>query len=331
MPDKVPTGAATLVIILVLSLTVAFALPAGAQALPVIRQAELRLWPEYDDPGLLVIVSGSFESDTPFPLRAAFPIPDGARNVQATYMDASGTLVNRPFEIEDGKLVYELPSADFHYEFYLDRAASGDQRTISYVLDAPYAIQTLGVAVQQPARADRLYSHTGRRELRTESRWAGLSYSQPPGCGCGRQTQFRTQLLKAGHRADRAAIGGHDGRYTGAERAKPSGQPINRRARLNRVAALASYRIGCRAAGREPDLLDSIATPQKRATDLCARADVRRGPQGAARCAIQRCRRLRPQGRPQRFAPAAAINCARTTDSARSAAHRGAHRCLGVK
>ena len=152
MPDKVPTGA-MLVVILVLSLTVAFALPVGAQDSPVIRQAELRLWPEYDDPGLLVIVSGSFESDTSFPLKVAFPIPDGARNVQATYLDASGTLINQPFEMADGKLVYELPTADFHYEFYLDRAPSGDQRTISYVLDAPYAIQTLGVAVQQPARS----------------------------------------------------------------------------------------------------------------------------------------------------------------------------------
>jgi len=50
-------------------------------------------------------------------------------------------------------LTYELPAADFHFEFYLDRAPSGDERTISYKLENPYAVQSLSIAVQQPARA----------------------------------------------------------------------------------------------------------------------------------------------------------------------------------
>lgn len=153
MMHKVPIGAAALVITVVLLLAVAPVLPAGAQNSPVVQQAELRLWPEYDDPGLLVIFSGSFESKTAFPLQVAFPIPAGARNVQATYKDESGTLINLPFEVGDGKLTYELPAADFHFEFYLDRAPSGDERTISYTLDSPYAVQSLSIAVQQPARA----------------------------------------------------------------------------------------------------------------------------------------------------------------------------------
>ncbi len=153
MMHTVRTGAAALVTTVALLLIVAYALPVDAQDSPVIAQAELRLWPEYDDPGLLVIFSGSFASGTTFPLQAVFPLPTGARNVQATYKDASGTLINQPFKIDGGKLNYELPSADFHFEFYLDRAPSGDQRTISYTLDAPYAILAVRIAVQQPARA----------------------------------------------------------------------------------------------------------------------------------------------------------------------------------
>ncbi len=51
--------------------------------------------------------------------------------MQATYQDASGGLINRPFEIADGKLTYEMPSAAFHTEYYVDRAPSGDQRQIA--------------------------------------------------------------------------------------------------------------------------------------------------------------------------------------------------------
>ena len=136
--------------------------PAGASAAagvsaqapaPVIESAELKLWPEYDDPGLLVIFSGQFAEGTKFPLQAAFPLPSGVRNIQATYQNASGSLINQTFEVKDGKLLYELPSAAFHMEYYLDRAPSGEQRDIKYAFEAPYAINALTVTVQEPARA----------------------------------------------------------------------------------------------------------------------------------------------------------------------------------
>lgn len=153
MMYKASGNTAAFIITVVLLLTVIPVLPAGAQNSPVIQQAELRLWPEYDDPGLLVIFSGSFASGTAFPLQVAFPLPTGARNVQATFKDESGTLINRPFGIKDGQLSYELPAPDFHFEFYVDRAPSSNERTISYALDTPYAVQSLNIAVQQPARA----------------------------------------------------------------------------------------------------------------------------------------------------------------------------------
>lgn len=143
---------ALLLALLIITLTTPFAALAQTAA-PVIENAELRLWPEYDDPGLLVIFSGNFAQGTTFPLQAAFPVSAGARNIQATYQDASGTLINRPYEITNGKLTYELPSASFHWEYYVDREPSGNDRQITYVLEAPYAISNLRIAVQQPKGA----------------------------------------------------------------------------------------------------------------------------------------------------------------------------------
>lgn len=128
--------------------------PVHAQsAAPEIAQAELRLWPEYDDPGLLVIFSGAFAEGTPTPVQVALPIAPGARNIQATFMDESGTLINRPFEVKDNVLTYEVPSATFHIEYYVDRAPSAAQRNIEFTFDAPYAIDALQISIQQPARA----------------------------------------------------------------------------------------------------------------------------------------------------------------------------------
>jgi hypothetical protein len=151
------SGRAALLALLVIALFApALIAPTGATAqtpAPVIQNAELRLWPEYDDPGLLVIFSGGFPAGTTYPLKLSIPVAEGARNVQATFQDASGNLINRPFEISNGRLNYEIPSGGFHVEYYVDRAASGDQRQISYDFEAPYAIDALRMAVQQPARS----------------------------------------------------------------------------------------------------------------------------------------------------------------------------------
>lgn len=138
------------VVIFVLGL----ASPSGAQGTGLtIDKASLRLWPEYDDPGLLVILSGALTGTTKFPQQVAFPIPANARGIQATFIDANGDLLSQPWQIVDGKLTYSLPSSDFQIEYYLDRPAGGNQRDINYSFESPYPIRALEVAAQQPARA----------------------------------------------------------------------------------------------------------------------------------------------------------------------------------
>lgn len=127
---------------------------ATAQDLPpAIDQASLRLWPEYDDPGLLVIFAGVFTNTASFPRQVAFPIPAAARGIQATVVAANGDLLSQPWQITDGKLTYTLPQPAFQIEFYLDRPPSGNQRDIRYTFETDYAIKSLTISFQQPARA----------------------------------------------------------------------------------------------------------------------------------------------------------------------------------
>lgn len=130
------------------------AVPAAAQGTGLsITQAMLRLWPEYDDPGLLVILSGDFAGTATFPQKVVFPVTAGARNIQATVNDPAKGLLNQPWQIEGSKLTYTLPLPGFQIEYYVDRPPSGNTREIRHTFEAPYAIESLSIVVQEPARA----------------------------------------------------------------------------------------------------------------------------------------------------------------------------------
>jgi hypothetical protein len=127
--------------------------PATAQDALTIPRASLRLWPEYDDPGMLVILAGDFADDATFPQDVAFPVAEGARNIQATVNDPTKGLLVQQWQMQDGKVTYALPQPGFHLEYYVNRPPSGDKREIVHTFEAPYPIAALEIAVQQPARA----------------------------------------------------------------------------------------------------------------------------------------------------------------------------------
>ena len=177
---------------LVAIFVVGLASPVGAQGPGLaIDKASLRLWPEYDDPGLLVILSGNITGTTKFPQQVAFPIPANARGIQATFIDANGDLLSQPWQIVDGKLTYSLPSPDFQIEYYLDRPAGGNQRDINFAFESPYPIRALEVAAQQPARASAFaMTPQSQRSVQGSDGFTDLSCRSGQ---CGRRRQAACQ------------------------------------------------------------------------------------------------------------------------------------------
>lgn len=131
------------------------ALPAAAQGTtPALEEATLRLSPEYDDPGLLVILTGSFNSDTRLPIQASFPVPQAARGLQATEQDPSQSLLTREWTRQADQISYTLQAQPgFQVEYYLDRQPSGNDRVVQFSWRAPYDIKSLTIVTQQPQRA----------------------------------------------------------------------------------------------------------------------------------------------------------------------------------
>ena len=132
----------TLLIIVSLSilfLSLAFA-PAHAQGPTDLNDLTIKLWPEYDDPRLLVIIDGQLATPG---TEIRLPIPEGADlNAVATASDSGRLLKNEWHEekADDGSRLLVMTPANpiFRVEYYTPFPIDGDKRDIRFELPAGY-------------------------------------------------------------------------------------------------------------------------------------------------------------------------------------------------
>jgi hypothetical protein len=142
---------------ILLAACLALSLPAGAAAQSDIRLTTLQvqLWPEYDQPSMLVIFDFEVAPETSLPARVEFEIPRNA-NLIAVAALQNGDLINARFEEpvtqDDAKLfavIVESLTAH-HFEYYQPLARSADTRQFSFRWDGRYAVDEFSLRVQQP-------------------------------------------------------------------------------------------------------------------------------------------------------------------------------------
>lgn len=150
-----------MVILLALVTLAAFLVPqAWAQEAGqlTVARLEVSLWPEFDDPRLLVLYRGQFAEVEAFPREISFRIPRTAEVHATAYADEQGQLMANPFDLQlegDEQVVtYPIPTASFHFEFY-DDVIQGEpaSRRFEFTLSLPYPVQSLRVDAQEPLRA----------------------------------------------------------------------------------------------------------------------------------------------------------------------------------
>jgi len=123
-----------------LLLLIALTLPSSAQDVTKLQWLDIRLWPEYDTPQLLVILEG--EPVQPGQ-NVVFPLPPGADIHAVATTSDEGRLVDTPWEqttTTDGvDLISVTPEGQqFHIEYYIPIAADGNVRQIDFILPANY-------------------------------------------------------------------------------------------------------------------------------------------------------------------------------------------------
>ena len=142
-----------------------FVLPlsANAQEQPwTLPAVEVDLWPEYDNPGILVIyritLPANFSLPGEFKLR--IPAAVGAPNAVAA-RQPDGSLVNLTYDQqragEWNTLTMTATASDLQVEYYdPGLQKSGEQRSFTYAWPGDYPVQNFSVQVQQPIGASEM-------------------------------------------------------------------------------------------------------------------------------------------------------------------------------
>lgn len=148
---------------IVLTLVVLLAVvagPAWAQETPVLENLEISLWPEFDQPDMLVIYRGFFEAGTSLPIAVDIRIPASAGSPTAVaFVDEAGDRFNQQYttRVEDDSLVisFELSSLGFQLEYYDELPIDPEgQRAYTYSYTADYPVDALTVEFQVPPTAE---------------------------------------------------------------------------------------------------------------------------------------------------------------------------------
>jgi hypothetical protein len=150
----------SLLITAVMGLTFPFS--AFAQGNVELDKARVSIWPEYDQPGVLIIYRVSLSSKMTLPAEVSFRIPQAVKKPNAVAMqDVDGSLVTLNYSSkQEGdwtKITFTTPSPDIQIEYYDSRLTkSGSTRNFEYRWPGDYTVNALTVEVQQPVNASNM-------------------------------------------------------------------------------------------------------------------------------------------------------------------------------
>lgn len=275
-------------------LAAAIGLPLGsayAQTPIHLSQLTIRLWPEFDKPGVLVFYIGRTADDVTLPSKLTFTLPQNAAVNAVAYVDAaSGSPSDAVNHTVDGANVsLTTPNGSFHVEFY-DPALSIDQgrRSYRFTWQGNYVVDLLTWEVQQPAGATSFkVEPPGGTTITDEN---GLSSYQlaTGGPAVGQAASILVSYEKSTSTLTADALG--TSRTAGSSASQPAGVST-----LTIIAVAAAFVI---AGGVVFVLCGGVAGISKRLSGAAAPEERERKPRGRA---AKKLGKKPPPG--QRFCP----------------------------
>jgi mono/diheme cytochrome c family protein len=147
----------------------------------VMARLRLSIWPEYDDPRVLIMLRGEMTPRQAFPTNISLPIPKGAEIIGAGMISEQNELLLHPHQILPGDtqdtLQLNLPVPRFFVEFYYNPfTTSGPEKRFVYPAPTTYPIQLFEVDIQQPVKATAFTLDPAPTERMTDNQ--GFTYHQ---------------------------------------------------------------------------------------------------------------------------------------------------------
>jgi hypothetical protein len=143
-----------------------------------IERLTISLWPEYDDPRLLVIYRGELAQDPTGP--RLFPLPRTAQVHAVAYVSSDGRLLTAdwqllPSEGSEKMLLFTPRTRLFQLEYYDDVLGTAPERSFVFrFFSDRYDVKDLEIEVQQPLRATGLQGSPALEPWGADAR--GFSY-----------------------------------------------------------------------------------------------------------------------------------------------------------
>ena len=137
---------------------------AHAQTPIKLSSLQVQLWPEYDQPSMLVIYDLKLPDATRLPISLTLRLPQDASLVAVASQSADGSLLNAdyqgPAKGDSGQTIsiQIAAAAIYHIEYYQPLAKAGDERRFSYVWAGEYAVDDLAVSIRMPLDATNVSS-----------------------------------------------------------------------------------------------------------------------------------------------------------------------------
>lgn len=154
--------------------------PSGAQPVPALTSLTVDLWPEFDQPSMLVMYQFSLSADfkAPGEVRVRIPADAGAPNAVAV-CEAAGSCYDTPFTQEPAgewtTLIISATLPDVRVEYYDPRLQkNGRDRHFEFQWPGDFAVENFRVHVQQPAEALQMRLKPGSASQGVED--DGLTY-----------------------------------------------------------------------------------------------------------------------------------------------------------
>jgi hypothetical protein len=133
-----------------------FPIPAHAQDGLALKTLNVQLWPEFDQPSMLVIYDFTLAEGVSLPVDIKLSIPVGASLIAVAYAPSGSSLLNVPYQEpvkENGWQVVTVPVdtvAVYHIEYYAPLNREDSKREYLYVWPGDHAVSQFKVNVKIP-------------------------------------------------------------------------------------------------------------------------------------------------------------------------------------
>jgi hypothetical protein len=125
------------------------------EPVPAIESLYVAFWPDYDNPSVLILMTGDLSPDTSLPAELTIPIPPGA-SVNAVASVNDGGMADTQFDVTGDTLTLITDDPRFRVEFYAPYEEDGDLRVFDYTWEAGIDVGEFIAEIQQPVNASSL-------------------------------------------------------------------------------------------------------------------------------------------------------------------------------